>query len=177
MKYESLNKIYHKRPNSHDQIYIERYNSSMTRHFNFQIQEYNHRNKFQAFFCYTEDFAMLMEEIYQKHEDLLQALDSVPSLVMEQFLLSSIVDEVRATSDIEGIDIRSFYDEFAHKEIAAENPINKLDGKLFRKDSVDITSTAGKIIHRGIYPEEKRRRYVKVPVRKLSWIRRKQLPG
>ena len=93
MKYESLNKIYHKRPNSHDQIYIERYNSSTTRHFNFQIQEYNHRNKFQAFFCYTEDFAILMEEIYQKHEDLLQALDSVPSLVMEQFLLSSIVNE------------------------------------------------------------------------------------
>lgn len=62
---------------------------------------------------------------------------------------------MRATSDIEGIDIRSFYDEFAHKEIAAENPRSKLDGKLFRKDSVDITSTAGKIIHRGIYPEEK----------------------
>ena len=44
-----------------------------------------------------------MEEIYKKHEDLLQALQAVPPLVLEQFILSSVVDEVRATSDIEGI--------------------------------------------------------------------------
>ena len=44
-----------------------------------------------------------MEEIYKKHEDLLQSLRAVPSLVLEQFILSSVVDEVRATSDIERI--------------------------------------------------------------------------
>ena len=198
MKYESLGKIFYKRPTEHSKIYNERFNSPLTRHFDFQIQEYNHRNKYPAFFCYTEEFAVLMEETYKKHEDLLQALQAVPPLVLEQFILSSVVDEVRATSDIEGIhstrkeikdvvsgsvqsarfssivakyksiltdsapmqfktceDIRAFYDEFAHKEVTANDPTHRLDGDLFRRDSVSITSASGKIIHRGVQPEEK----------------------
>ncbi len=50
-------------------------------------------------------------------------------------------------------DVRSFYDDFAHKEITASNPAHKLDGTLFRRDSVDITS--GKVIHRGVTPESR----------------------
>ena len=198
MKYEPLGKIFYKYPAKHSGIYNERFNSPLTRHFNFQIQEYNHRNKYPAFFCYTEEFTVLMEEIYKKHEDLLQALQAVPPLVLEQFILSSVVDEVRATSDIEGIhstrkeikevvsgsvqsarfssivakyksfltdsaqinfrtceDIRAFYDEFAHKEVTASDPTHKLDGDLFRRDFVDITSASGKILHRGVYPERR----------------------
>lgn len=198
MKYESLSKIFYKRPSEHNKIYNERFNSPLTRHFDFQIQEYNHRNEYPAFFCYTEEFAVLMDEIYKKHEDLLQALRAVPPLVLEQFILSSVVDEVRATSDIEGIhstrkeikeavsgtvqsarfssivakyksilidaapmqfktceDIRAFYDEFAHKEVIANDPAHKLDGDLFRRDSVNITSASGKILHRGVQPEKR----------------------
>ena len=198
MKYESLSKIFYKRPTEHDEIYTERFNSPLTRHFDFQIQEYNRRNKYPAFFCYTEEFTVLTEEIYKKHEDLLQALRAVPPLVLEQFILSSVVDEVRATSDIEGIhstrreikevvsgtvqsarfssivskyksfltdsaqisfrtceDIRAFYDEFAHKEVTANDSTHRLDGTLFRRDSVEITSASGKILHRGVHPEEK----------------------
>lgn len=196
MKYESLYKIYYKFPESHNRIYTERFYAPNTRHFNFTIREYNHQKEYPAFFCYTEEFAVLVEEIYQKHEKLLYALSTVPHLVLEQFILSCVVDEVRATSDIEGIhstrreikdvitgtpsarfssivgkyksilnfeqlnfktcaDIRFFYDEFIHKEIVMDNPSNKLDGKLFRKDSVDIASKSGETIHRGAYPEEK----------------------
>lgn len=198
MEYESLNKIYYKRPAEHNKTYAERFNSPLTRHFDFQIQEYNHRNKYPAFFCYTEEFTVLIEKIYKKHEDLLQALQAVPPLVLEQFILSSVVDEVRATSDIEGIhstrkeikevvsgfvqsarfssivakyksiltdsapmsfktceNIRAFYDEFAHKEVTANDPTHKLDGDLFRRDSVDITSGSGKILHRGVQPEKR----------------------
>ena len=198
MEYESLIKIYYKRPAEHNKTYVERFNSPLTRHFDFQIQEYNHQNKYPAFFCYTEEFAVLMEGIYKKHEDLLQALQAVPPLVLEQFILSSVVDEVRATSDIEGIhstrkeikevvsgsvqsarfssivakyksiltdsapmqfktcaDIRAFYDEFIHKEVITNNPTHKLDGDLFRRDSVDITSGSGKILHRGVQPEKR----------------------
>ena len=198
MEYESLSKIYYKNPAEHNKIYVERFNSSLTRHFDFQIQEYNHWNKHPAFFCYTEEFTVIMEKIYKKHEDLLQALQAVPPLVLEQFILSSVVDEVRATSDIEGIhstrkeikevvsgtvqsarfssivdkyksiltdsvpmsfktceDIRAFYDEFIHKEVTANDSTHKLDGDLFRRDSVDITSGSGKILHRGIQPEKR----------------------
>ena len=51
-------------------------------------------------------------------------------------------------------DVRAFYDEFAHDNAKHENPRNKLDGILFRKEAVDILSPSGKIIHRGIEPED-----------------------
>ena len=195
--YESLYKIYRKYPENHDTIYRQRFNAPTTRHFTFLIKEHNRREAYPAFFCYTEELSLLLEEVYSKHERLLQIIGTVPPLVLEQFILSSVVDEVRATSDIEGIhstrkeikevvdgsnqsarfssivakykellntgqinfntceDIRCFYDEFAHKEIIAIEPNHKLDGKLFRKDSVAITSSSGKVLHSGVYPEER----------------------
>lgn len=51
--------------------------------------------------------------------------------------------------------IRNFYDDFVYNEVIANNQKNKLDGKIFRKDPVDIDSPTGKILHQGLYPEQK----------------------
>ena len=50
-------------------------------------------------------------------------------------------------------EVRKFYDEFAHKDAIAKNPKNELDGIIFRKEAVDVLSASGKVIHRGISPE------------------------
>lgn len=197
MKYEHLSKIYHTDFGNYKAVYQSRFNSPMTQHFDFQIREYNRQNEYPAFFCYTDEFALLVEKIYKKHEQLLSVVEVVPPLVLEQFILFSVVEEVRATSDIEGVhstrreivevvdgttpsprfsnivakyktllnhaemsfrtcaDVRAFYDEFAHREIAAERPEHKLDGDLFRKGSVSITTATGKTIHQGVGSEEK----------------------
>lgn len=52
-------------------------------------------------------------------------------------------------------DIRNFYDDFTHQEITRENPQNRLDGNLFRKEPVQIQAAAGKTIHQGLYPESR----------------------
>lgn len=52
-------------------------------------------------------------------------------------------------------DIRNFYDDFTHQEIIRENPQNRLDGSLFRKEPVQIESATGKTIHQGLYPESR----------------------
>lgn len=52
-------------------------------------------------------------------------------------------------------DIRNFYDDFTHQEIARENPQNRLDGSLFRKEPVQIEAATGKTIHQGLYPESR----------------------
>ena len=52
-------------------------------------------------------------------------------------------------------DIRNFYDDFTHQEITRENPQNRLDGSLFRKEPVQIQATTGKTIHQGLYPESR----------------------
>lgn len=52
-------------------------------------------------------------------------------------------------------DIRNLYNELVLPEVQAENKSHIPDGKLFRKDAVDIYNSAGKSIHKGMYPEER----------------------
>ena len=174
--------------------YLERFNSPFAKHLDFSIRQFYHQKEFPAFFCYTEELILLTEKIYKQYEKFLGMINSVPPIILEQFALYCIVDEVQSSNAIEGVrsskkelsdivqdisdsprfyglvkkyealrfskifqfktceDIRNFYDDFAHNEISANN---KLDGKLFRKYSVNVTSSAGKILHRGIYTEEK----------------------
>lgn len=52
-------------------------------------------------------------------------------------------------------DIRTIYDEVFLREVIEEDPENKPDGKLFRKGPESVYSETQKVIHQGIYPEEK----------------------
>ena len=183
-----MSKIYYKNPEQHSEIYKARFNSPTTKHFDFSIKQFGRRKSYPAFLCYTEELVLLIEKIYNQQ---------VPPLLLHQFELMSVVDEVKSTSDIEGVhstkqelkeivegekkspyfssiikkyttltsneilsfkncdDIRKFYDEFAHQEIISDEPTKKLDGEIFRKESVEIQTGTGKILHRGVYPEEK----------------------
>lgn len=50
-------------------------------------------------------------------------------------------------------ELRDLYDKIILKDIENEDPKNCPDGKLFRKEGVDVTSN-GRVIHSGITPEE-----------------------
>ena len=195
--YESLAKIFYKFPDQHQKIYRQRFDSPTSKHFDFHIKQFNRKKVFPAFLCYSEELTLLVEKIYKKSESLSQLLKSVPPVVLRQFALASVVDEVNAGNAIEGVhstrreladvlqgvsdkprfssilqrysdlisgtyydfkscsDLRNFYDNFAHSEVIRDNPKYKLDGKIFRREPVDITSPTNKILHRGLYPEEK----------------------
>lgn len=197
MEYESLEKIYYKNSSQHKEKYQARFNAPTTKHFDFEIKQVGRQKIFPAFLCYGEEIILLVEKIYKKQEKFLRLIPKVPDLLLKQFELLSVVDEVKATSDIEGVhstrrelaeiisgnkhseqfssiikkyssltgnekiyfqtceDLRNFYDEFAHNEVVLDDEKNKLDGKIFRKNSVDVTSGTGKVLHRGVYPEEK----------------------
>ena len=198
MSFDSLAKLYYKDEKQHFVEYGKRYKAPFAYHLNFTVKQYNHKNAYDAFYYYTEEIVVLMEKIYKAYEDFLYVIHSVPPVILQQFSLLSILDEVKSTNDIEGVrstrkeirdiidgvapsnarfasvvnkyhnllaneeiefntckDIRDFYEDFAHKEIVAENPSYELDGKIFRCSSVDIVSPVGKTIHRGVMPEEK----------------------
>lgn len=53
------------------------------------------------------------------------------------------------------MDIRKIYDELVLPEILLENPHKKPDGRIFRKDLAEVTTSTQKVIHKGVYPEEK----------------------
>ena len=194
---DSLSKIYHSNPQVHNSEYLSRFSSPPAVHLPLNIKQFNHNKEYQAFFFYNHDLVMLMEKIHSQFADFTRTVQNLSPIILQQFALSSLVEEVHSTSSIEGIhsthrelkdildgnssnvhfssiikkydllisgqsplftsceDIRNFYDEFAHVDAVAENPKNKLDGVLFRKEAVDIHSSSGKIIHRGITPEDK----------------------
>lgn len=52
-------------------------------------------------------------------------------------------------------DVRDLYDSLVLDEVMEEDPKNRPDGVLFRKGQTEIKSAADKVLHKGIYPEEK----------------------
>ena len=196
--YKSLKKVYYKTPASIEEIYRTRFQAESAYHFEIDIKQYGHQNAYPAFLCFTQEMFLLMERIYKSYEGFLYLVNSVPGVVLQQFSLLCIVDEVKSTNDIEGVrstrreikeiidgggskssrlesvvqkyrgllskeeiafetshDIRKFYDEFAHAEVVRDDPRNELDGEIFRKDSVDVTSSTQRTVHQGIFPEER----------------------
>lgn len=198
MLYEDLPKIYYKKPSEYDAIYNNRYNSSCSCHFDIYIKQYNYRHQYPAFLCSTQETSRLIEELYKKQRAFDNLLRQTPDIVLQQYALLSVIDEVKATNEIEGVhstrrelqeifeeektnsrffgiiskyekiihgerlllntpeDIRRIYDDFIYKKVVENNSKNELDGVLFRRESVDITSNSvGKVIHQGANPESK----------------------
>lgn len=204
MDYTTMRKIYYTDDASLDDVYRARYTAPFTRHFQFTVRQTGRQSEYPAFLCYTEEIILRIEKAYKDYEKFLLRLHSIPPVVLHQFELFCIIDEVKSTNDIEGVcsthrelrdvidgrardsrfssiinkyqsllsdellslespeDVRSFYDAFAHEEVAAENPRNRLDGELFRKEPVDVTTATGRLIHRGIYPESSILRHMSV---------------
>ncbi len=51
-------------------------------------------------------------------------------------------------------DVRDLYDALVLDEVMEEDPKNRPDGVIFRKDQTEVKSAADKVIHKGVYPEE-----------------------
>lgn len=52
-------------------------------------------------------------------------------------------------------DVRDLYEALVLDEVMEEDPKNRPDGVIFRKDQTAVRSATDKVIHNGIYPEEK----------------------
>lgn len=97
-----------------------------------------------------------IEGIHSTHRELKDIIDGnssslhFSSIIRKYELISSGHYPIFRSPE----DVRTFYDEFAHDDVIADNPKNKLDGRLFRAEAVDVRSASGKIIHRGITPEQ-----------------------
>ncbi|MGN0395837.1 MAG: Fic family protein [Coprococcus sp.] len=52
-------------------------------------------------------------------------------------------------------DLRVLYNNLVLNEVLENDPDNAPDGEIFRKDTVNVRNAVQKIIHTGVYPEEK----------------------
>ena len=135
MKYTTLKKLYYTNESNYKSEYLQRYNAPFTQHFNISIQEYNRKNSYPAFLVYTQEIALLMEHIYKSYETLLYVIHSVPPIVLNQFTLLSILEEVKSTNEIEGIhstrkELRDIIDGTAPRSARFTSVIHKYNDLL-----------------------------------------------
>ena len=103
MEYIPLKKIYYTDINNFDTEYNNRFQAPSAKHFKIKIKEYNRNKSFPAFICYTEETTQLTEKIYKQFLSYLKIKNSVPNILLRQFILSCLVNEIQSTNDIEGV--------------------------------------------------------------------------
>ena len=103
MEYTSLRKIYYISADKHDSIYNNRFNSCTTRHFSIDIREINRQNAYPAFLCYDEEIPLLIQLIYQKYIQLGKIIEHCPHVMLKQYAISCLIEEVQSTNEIEGV--------------------------------------------------------------------------
>ena len=101
--YESLFLLYRKNTARWEEVYRQRYNSPMTRHLPLVLQEYGRPQAHTAFYCYTEELALLQEAIRRDFTIFLGMIEHIPKAGIEQFLHTCMVEEILATNAIEGV--------------------------------------------------------------------------
>ena len=121
-----------------------------------------------------------IEGVHSTRKEIKAAMDAQSSMsVATNVRLGSIVNKYAKLGTREKIslqscnDLRNFYDSFILDEVLRDNPKNRPNGKLFRKDPVDVWSKT-KIIHRGILPEEKIIAYMDTA---LELLNNEEIPG
>lgn len=137
--YQTLKKLYYTNECDYEAEYDKRYNAPCTQHFNISIQEYNRQHAYPAFLVYNQEIALLMEKIYKSYEILLYDINSVPDVVLHQFTLLSILDEVKSTNEIEGIhstrqELRNIIDGTAPRSARFSSVIHKYNDLLNASD-------------------------------------------
>lgn len=107
------------------------------------------------------EFSNSIEGVISTRKDINDIIEEVQIKSKKQERLSGIINKYMLLKDAIPIelndakDIRTLYDEMLYEEIKQSDAKNLPDGVLFRRESVSVTTSTGKIIHTGILPEEK----------------------
>ncbi len=204
--YEVLSKLYYKDLEKYRTEYEKRINSYGTYKLPFQIKPYNYNEEYTCFYVNHPELDLLHEQILKQSRLIQSMIDKLPSIAINQYIKSKLVDELLSTNEIEGVrstkaemetvieivvkkdipkkrvrhlslmntyfnllsevktaiesieEIRDIYDRLVKEEIKNED---ELDGELFRKEAVDVVTSSGKTVHRGVAPETSIQKHLK----------------
>ncbi|WP_297135000.1 Fic family protein [Terrisporobacter sp.] len=97
MDYKLLSHLYYKSKTLYEETYISRYESESTYRFNFKIKGNN------AFVVINNDLVQKLDKILELDKELLIIMNSVPPIALKQYQRTCLVDEIRMTNEIEGV--------------------------------------------------------------------------
>ena len=103
MDYERLDKIYYINEDDWREQYEKRFNAPFTKHLPLKIKEFNRKNEFELFYCCNEEIVLLYDGIMSECLKLRSLLENIPPVGIEQFINACIVDEIKASNDVEGV--------------------------------------------------------------------------
>jgi Fic family protein len=193
MEYRLLSSIFYSDNRLYEELYKQRYNSESSYNFNIKVNGCN------AFVVINHDILQRTERIMELDKELLEKMHSVPPIALSQYIKRCLIDEIKMTNEIEGVnstrkeindilndkteknkkkrlyglvkkyemlvnqdiefnickDVRDLYDELVLQEVVEEDKKNQPDGDIFRADKVFVQNSIGKVIHDGVYPENK----------------------
>lgn len=97
MQYKLLSSIFYSNNSEYLEIYTNRYNSESSYRFDFNIKGNN------AFLVINHDILQRIETIYTLDRNLLEKMNSVPPIALQQYTKKCLVDEIKMTNEIEGV--------------------------------------------------------------------------
>lgn len=104
MDYHSLKKYRYTNRNQFESIYSSRYKNELALHYDFEI------HGFPCFSLPTTEILNLTSRIYKLTQTLIYLKSKLPQIALEQYTQTCLVDEVKLTNEIEGVnstDVRS----------------------------------------------------------------------
>ncbi|MGL5206848.1 MAG: Fic family protein, partial [Acidaminococcaceae bacterium] len=103
MAYESLEKLYYQDHDKYEEAYSSRFKSSTAKIFDILIRQYNRKKEYPLFYCYDESIINSVIDILHAKYELDKLISGMPGVIVNQFIRSSIIEEVKSTNDIEGV--------------------------------------------------------------------------
>ncbi|MCB2307383.1 Fic family protein [Clostridium estertheticum] len=97
MEYKLLSSIFYSDNSKYEDLYKSRLNSESTYKFNFKINEYD------AFVVINHDILKRAQTIMELDRDLLETMHSVPQIALDQYRKRCLIDEIKMTNEIEGV--------------------------------------------------------------------------
>lgn len=163
MSYESLAHVYYKNPAAYETEYTRRFDSPSAVHMLINIRQAHRKEAYPAFFLYHNDLALMMEQFYKSYEQFLKMINSSAPVVIHQFKLLSILDEVKSTNEIEGVhstrkEIRDIIDgKVSHttRQVSIVHKYNELltDKEIHFENCQDIRDFYDEFAHEEIINE------------------------
>lgn len=100
MKYIQLKKMFHIDENKCNELYFKRFNSDTANHLNIKLN-----NNYECFYLINDEILFLLDKIYMLNTWLekTMASDALPNLAKEYLIISTLVEEIRSSNQMEGI--------------------------------------------------------------------------
>lgn len=97
MEYKLLSSLFYSDKELYEKTYSNRYNSESTYQFNFKIKGNN------TFVVINNEILKRINKILELDKELLIAMKSVPQIALSQYEKTCLIDEIRMTNEIEGV--------------------------------------------------------------------------